>query len=89
MEISAEEEDLLSLTTPGALGTRELHPQCLVAGEVVALCCNCGEGCAENVRNQELWERLQLGLQLLTEHWGLRLQAGFEREKRVAVLKLL
>lgn len=38
MEINAEKEDLLSLTTPGALGKRELHPQCLVAGEVVALC---------------------------------------------------
>lgn len=37
-EISAEERDLLSLTAPGALGKRELHPQCLVASEVVALC---------------------------------------------------
>lgn len=38
MEISAEEGDLLSLNTPGALGKGELHPQCLVASEVVALC---------------------------------------------------
>ncbi|NXP34635.1 RFOX1 protein, partial [Leiothrix lutea] len=35
MEISAEEGDLLSLTTPAVLGKRELHPQCLVATRVM------------------------------------------------------
>lgn len=79
MEINGEERDLLSLTTPGALGKRELHPQCLVASEVVALCKNRGE----NVWNQVFRGWLQLELQLLTEH--SRAQAsgsGFIREKK-------
>lgn len=54
MEISAEEGDLLSLTTLGALGKGQLRAQCFVASEVVALCCSSGEWCGENVWNQVL-----------------------------------
>lgn len=54
MEISAEEGDLLSLTTLGALGKGQLRAQCFVASEVMALCCSSGEWCGENVWNQVL-----------------------------------